>query len=41
MGVGCPTRDSDAQTQPRPDLVAPSAVDFFRVPAQIGQRRTR
>ena len=25
----------------RPDLVSPFAVDFLRVPAQIGQRRTR
>lgn len=41
IGVGCPTRDSDAQTPPEARSCVTVRCDFFAVPAQIGQRRTR
>jgi hypothetical protein len=39
--VGCPTRDSDAQTQPEARSCVTGRSGLLRVPAQIGQRRTR
>jgi hypothetical protein len=41
IGVGCPTRDSDAQTQPEARSCVTVRSGLLRVPAQIGQRRTR
>ena len=41
IGVGCPTRDSDAQTPPEARSCATDRSELLRVPAQIGQRRTR
>jgi hypothetical protein len=41
IDVGCPTRDSDAQTQPEARSCVTVRSGLLRVPAQIGQRRTR